>query len=144
MRHEQSGERDITLNLWHRAVFNDDAKALDIDLQGRCGGCDQPLYVWEGTRSTAPKATRWLLDNSKKLNVPGYLIYYQTKEADSCGSCGRPPVQVTFDKSSIIVARVWQIIPRMNDREIGTLKDLQIHLEDLRASHRRLWHPHNR
>lgn len=141
MRHEQSGERDITMNLWHRAVFGDHAKALDIDLQGRCSGCDQPLYVWEATRSNNYKATAWLQDTAVKLNVPGYLIWYEKADCPPCEKCGRPPAITYFDESQITAAEVWRVVPYVSRQYLGGLRQFQVHLEELRSAHQQLWHP---
>lgn len=140
-RHEQSGERDLTINLWHRAVFDDHAKGLDIDFQGRCYGCDQPLYVFEATRSANYKATKWLVDTAVKLNVPAYLIWYAPRQIEYCETCGRPKVALSFDKRNIVDSEVFRIVPYVGRQFIGDLDYLEAHLKELRVLHQKVWHP---
>jgi hypothetical protein len=140
VRHESSGERDLTINLWHRASFGDHAKAFDIDLVGMCGRCDQTLYAYEATRSTTFKATNYLRNACMHLNVPGYLVRYGVAESSPCECCRRPPVVTVFEPARLLWSEVSLVVPFQSPRKIGTLDDFKLHLEDLRASHERVWH----
>jgi hypothetical protein len=144
MRHESSGERDLSINLWHRATFGDDAKALDVDLIGMCGRCDQPLYAYEATRSQGYKATKWLRQICLQQNVPGYLVVYSTTEPERCPHCGRPQVSTKYDPDRITRSHVSLEVPFQSRRHIGDLGDLEEHLIDLRSSHQRIWHAEHR
>jgi hypothetical protein len=140
MRHERSGERDLTINLWHRATFGDEAKALDLDLVGMCHRCDQPLYAWEATRSTLYKPTKWLRRITSQQNVPGYLVTYAITETEKCPHCGRPAAATRYDPTRLVSSSVFLEIPFQSRRLIGDLGDFERHLWDLRRSHDRLWH----
>lgn len=76
-RWEQSGERDLAVNDWHRHAFDDECIAFDLDLAGVCRRCYQTLYLIESTRAEI-KSTRWLHALSEQMHPspPAFLIKY--------------------------------------------------------------------
>ena len=124
MRHEQSGVRDLSMNIWHRVTFDDDAKAFDVDLVDICHICAAPLYCWEATRSQQYKATSWTENVANKLNIPAYLIVYALDDPE-----------LSQD------ANVYLLVPCQNRCLLGKLSDLERHIKAIRLSHARLWHP---
>jgi hypothetical protein len=74
-RWEQTGERDLAVNDWHRLVLGDDADAMDVDLVGMCRICPKPLYMIEGSRA-ARKPCPWLKAICNELDIPAFRILY--------------------------------------------------------------------
>lgn len=78
---ERTGLRELTMSQWHRESFPDDAKAIDIDLDGACARCGRPLYLWEVVRGGGAKSTFYIVALARLLTppiVPVLLVRYWT------------------------------------------------------------------
>jgi hypothetical protein len=69
---------DRTVQDWHRATFDADCWAIDLDLMGACKKCAESLYLIEA--STNPeKPTRILRRLGERAGVPALLILHKDK-----------------------------------------------------------------